>query len=88
MPPIIPTDPYKRYFIAHSDAGERGWEIGVLSSRDRVCADMTERTAKHIFYLLCHATEFHWRQGIPFEQIIAIWRLVEEQGGIPTDIKI
>jgi hypothetical protein len=88
VPPIIPTDPYNRLFIAHANEGERGWEIGSLNDRERICADMHEKTAVLIFHLLCQAAQLRWKHDIPYEQIVAVWRLVEEQGGIPTDIKI
>ena len=70
------------YVVAHHTMGERGWEIVASSSRSRICADMTEHTAKSLCALINAAAPLAMEYGIPAPQIAASWRLVKDNGGI------
>lgn len=73
------------FFYAAYTGGERGWEIGVSATRERVCADMREYAAKELCDLLNAAYALHKTYDIPATQIAAIWRIVKEHGGIPDE---
>ena len=72
----------KPYVVAQHSIGERGWEIVEFSSRDRICADMREGTARAICALINEAYPLVDEHHIPVRQIAAIWRLVKDNGGI------
>ena len=72
-------DPYVA--VQHS-MGDRGWEIVAVNSRNRVCADMTEHTARSLCALINAAAPLASEYNIPAQQIAAIWRLVKDNGGI------
>ncbi len=71
----LPNEPY--FYAAHA-AGPRGWEIGETLTRNRVCADMTEETARGICALLNAAFPLVAEYGIPSTEIAAIWRIVRD----------
>lgn len=70
------------YVISHHSMGERGWEIVAVNSRNRICADMTEHTARALCALINAASPLAEEYDIPALQIAAIWRLVKDNGGI------
>ena len=70
------------YVVANHTTGERGWEIVAVSSRNRICADMYEGTAKSLCALINAAAPLASEYNIPAQQIAAIWRLVKDNGGI------
>lgn len=77
-------DPYNRLFIANPNIGDKEWEIGVIASRERLCGGMGQKTAELIFKMLCQAAELRWTHDVPYDQTLAIWRLVKEDGGLPS----
>lgn len=70
------------YAVARHSDGDRGWEIVAVNSRNRICADMYEGTAKSLCALINAAAPLAEEYNIPAQQIAAIWRLVKDNGGI------
>lgn len=70
------------YAVARHSDGDRGWEIVAVNSRNRICADMVEHTAKSLCALINAASPLAEEYDIPARQIAAIWRLVKDNGGI------
>lgn len=66
------------FAYAHCAAGDRGWEIFLIESRERLCADMREGDAKALCEFLNYIGDINKKWDVPGEQIAAIYRMIKD----------